>query len=48
MKSTKDYSTEILKLKSAINEADAILIGAGSGLSTSAEFTFTINLFKKL
>lgn len=41
MKSTKDYSTEILKLKSAINEADAILIGAGSGLSTSAGFSYS-------
>lgn len=40
-KSTKDYSEQIKQLKEAIDSADAILIGAGSGLSTSAGFTYS-------
>ena len=31
MKSTGNYSDEIKKLKKAIEEADAIVIGAGAG-----------------
>ncbi len=38
MKSTGNYSDEIKKLKKVIKEADAIVIGAGAGLSTSAGF----------
>jgi len=45
MKSTKDYSNEIKKLRKAIENADAILIGAGAGLSTSAGFTYDGNRF---
>ena len=41
MKSIKDYSQEIEKIKSAINEADVVLIGAGAGLSTAAGFTYS-------
>lgn len=37
----KDYSEQIKQLKEAIDSADAILIGAGSGLSTSAGFTYS-------
>ncbi|HIS62788.1 MAG TPA: Sir2 silent information regulator family NAD-dependent deacetylase [Candidatus Scybalomonas excrementigallinarum] len=40
-KSMKDYSEQIKQLKEAIDSADAILIGAGSGLSTSAGFTYS-------
>ena len=36
MRSTGNYSDEIKKLKKAIEEADAVVIGAGAGLSTSA------------
>ena len=35
MKSTGNYSDEIKKLKKAIEEADAIVIGAGAGPSVS-------------
>ena len=40
-KSMKDYSEQIKQLKEAIDSSDAILIGAGSGLSTSAGFTYS-------
>ncbi|MDE7162339.1 MAG: hypothetical protein K2N65_06260 [Anaeroplasmataceae bacterium] len=47
MTSTKDYSAEIESLKQAIEEADAILIGAGAGLSTSAGFIYTGKRFEE-
>ena len=40
-KSTKDCSGKTDKLKKALQEADAVVIGAGSGLSTSAGFTYS-------
>ncbi len=40
-KSTKNSSREIERLKQAIADADAIVIGAGAGLSTSAGFTYS-------
>lgn len=47
MKSTKDYSSEIAKLKHEIETADAIVIGAGAGLSTAAGFTYSGERFQK-
>ena len=47
MKSTGNYSEEIKKLKKAIEEADAIVIGAGAGLSTSAGFVYNGERFEK-
>lgn len=41
MKSIRDYSEQIDKIKTAIHQADAILIGAGAGLSSSAGFTYS-------
>ncbi len=41
MKFTKDYSAEIDRLKKEIQTADAIVIGAGAGLSTAAGFTYS-------
>lgn len=38
---------EIQRLKNAIDTAEAILIGAGAGLSTSAGFTYTGERFEK-
>lgn len=46
-KFTADYSESIGKLKEAVKEADAILIGAGSGLSASAGFTYSGERFEK-
>lgn len=39
--STENYLEQIKKLKTEIETADAIVIGAGAGLSTSAGFTYT-------
>ncbi len=47
MKSTGNYSDELKKLKKAIEEADAVVIGAGAGLSTSAGFVYNGERFEK-
>ena len=47
MKSTGNYSEEIKKLKKAVEESDAIVIGAGAGLSTSAGFVYDGKRFEK-
>ncbi|MEE0393182.1 MAG: Sir2 silent information regulator family NAD-dependent deacetylase [Ruminococcus sp.] len=47
MKSTKDHSAEIDRLKNEIETADAIVIGAGAGLSTAAGFTYSGERFEK-
>ena len=46
-KSTGDYWQTIERLKSEIQGADAILIGAGAGLSTSAGLTYSGERFLK-
>lgn len=45
--STGSYSDNIQRLKKAIDEANAIVIGAGAGLSTSAGFTYSGERFEK-
>lgn len=47
MKSTKNCWAEISRLKNALNSADAVVIGAGAGLSTAAGFTYTGERFEK-
>ena len=47
MKSTKDYSAEIDRLKKEMETADAIVIGTGAGLSTAAGFTYSGERFEK-
>lgn len=46
-KSTGSYSDNIERLKTAIADADAIVIGAGAGLSTSAGLTYSGERFEK-
>ena len=46
-KFTPDCSVQIPKLKTALDEADAVVIGAGAGLSTSAGFTYDGERFHK-
>lgn len=46
-KFTTDCSVQIQKLKTALDEADAVVIGAGAGLSTSAGFTYDGERFHK-
>lgn len=45
--STKDYSAQIEKLQAALEQADAVVIGAGAGLSTAAGFTYGGERFKR-
>ena len=47
MKSTGNYSDEIKNLKKAVEEADAVVIGAGAGLSTSSGFVYNGERFEK-
>ena len=45
--STKSCSAQIKRLQTALGEADAVVIGAGAGLSISAGFTYTGERFEK-
>ena len=45
--STKSCSEQIERLKEALQNCDAVVIGAGSGLSTAAGFTYTGERFEK-
>jgi NAD-dependent SIR2 family protein deacetylase len=45
-KSTKTYSDEEERLQQALVSADAVVIGAGAGLSTSAGFTYSGERFR--
>lgn len=45
--STANCSDEITGLKDMLNSADAVVIGAGAGLSTAAGFTYTGERFEK-
>ena len=47
MKFTADYFDNIRRLKQEIETADAIVIGAGAGLSTAAGFTYSGERFEK-
>ena len=46
-KSTENYSQQIEQIKDKLNNADAVVIGAGAGLSTSAGFTYSGERFYK-
>ena len=46
-RSTAGFSAEIERLKNEIKNADAIVIGAGAGLSTAAGFTYSGERFEK-
>lgn len=47
MRYTDDHCNDITRLREELDAADAVLIGAGSGLSTSAGFTYTGERFRK-
>lgn len=46
-KSTETYSQQIEQLKKTLDAADAVVIGAGAGLSTSAGFVYTGSRFEQ-
>jgi NAD-dependent SIR2 family protein deacetylase len=45
--STEEYSDKISRLRTALNEADAVVIGAGAGLSTSGGLSYSGERFQK-
>ena len=47
MKSTEPYSQQIKQLGVVLDTADAVVIGAGAGLSTSAGFVYTGKRFEQ-
>ena len=47
-KSTESYSQQIEQLQIEFRQADAVLIGAGSGLSASAGFTYGGERFQNI
>ncbi len=46
-KSTGTYSDNVNRLREILNKADAVIIGAGAGLSTSAGFTYSGERFEQ-
>lgn len=46
-KSTKNFSDKINRVKDLLKSADAVVIGAGAGLSTSAGFEYSGERFEK-
>lgn len=42
-----DHSDKMKEFQDALDEADAVIIGAGAGLSTSAGFTYAGERFYK-
>lgn len=47
MKSTRSFSEQIETLRNKLNESDAVIIGAGAGLSTSAGFIYNGERFRQ-
>ena len=45
--STKNCSEQVERLKTALRDCDAVVVGAGAGLSTSAGFVYTGERFEK-
>ena len=46
--STQNFSAQIDKLRAALAEADAVVVGAGAGLSTAAGYTYSGPRFSRL
>lgn len=45
--STRNFSTELERLQKAFEQADAIVVGAGAGLSTAAGFSYSGERFER-
>ena len=48
VKNTESYQEQLIKLKEELHKADAVLIGAGAGLSASAGFSYSGERFERL
>ena len=44
----QSYENEIVRLRAAIEESDAVVVGAGAGLSSAAGFTYADERFERL
>ncbi|MEE1044819.1 MAG: Sir2 silent information regulator family NAD-dependent deacetylase [Olegusella sp.] len=44
----QEYEEQIGRLRTALDEADAVVVGAGAGLSTAAGFTYSGERFERL
>ena len=47
MKFTEDFSDKIKRIKDAISSADAVVVGAGAGLSTAAGYSYSGERFEE-
>ncbi len=43
----RDYSGQVEKIRTVLEEADAVIIGAGAGMSASAGFSYSGERFQK-
>ena len=43
----RDYSAKLERLRTALRDADAVVVGAGAGLSTAAGFTYSGERFER-
>lgn len=46
--STRSFSAQIVRLRTALGEAEAVVVGAGAGLSTAAGLTYSGERFDRL
>ena len=46
-KEAADFETELSRLKQALSDCRAVIIGAGAGLSASAGFTYSGERFQR-
>ena len=46
--STASFSKQVARLRAALEQADAVIVGAGAGLSTAAGYTYSGARFQKL
>lgn len=48
MRNQSDQSNQLIQLSKALDEADHVMVGAGSGLSTAAGYTYGGKRFQQL
>ena len=46
--STRSFSEQVDRLRGALDQADAVIVGAGAGLSTAAGYTYSGERFERL
>ena len=46
--STRSFSEQVDRLRGALDQADAVIVGAGAGLSAAAGYTYSGERFERL